>query len=109
MNSLFSALATAAGGKSPPKQAAPASTDKNNATGTSSNPFGATVNTNLLNKLAHKFEDEIFQGDVLQEAIKKHQADIDETVQQLDDKLEEILEKHEKDFLTAYRYHMLKV
>lgn len=60
MNSLFSALSNAAGGKSPPKNA---NNGIGGATGTTvgSNPFGATnVNTNLLAKLANKFEDEIF-------------------------------------------------
>lgn len=83
MNNLFSALASAAGGKSPPKNG-PLSNGVGAATGTTvgSIPFGAggLMNTNLINKIATKFEDEIFQGDVLQEAIKKHQADIDETV-----------------------------
>jgi len=31
------------------------------------------------------------------------QADIDSSIQKLDSRLEVILEKHEKDFLTAYR------
>jgi hypothetical protein len=34
---------------------------------------------------------------------------IDETFQQLDNRLDLVLEKHETDFLAAYRYHMLKV
>lgn len=37
---------------------------------------------------------------------------IDETgleIEKLDAKLDKVLEKNEKDFLTAYRFHMLKV
>eukprot|EP00347_Sterkiella_histriomuscorum_P008339 403345473 len=34
---------------------------------------------------------------------------INSQITDLDDRLDQILEKHEKDFLTAYRYHMLKV
>lgn len=34
---------------------------------------------------------------------------IDEQITDLDEKLDHVLEKHEKDFLKAYRFHMLKV
>lgn len=30
-------------------------------------------------------------------------------IEELDAKLDKVLEKNEKDFLTAYRFHMLKV
>ena len=39
-----------------------------------------------------------------------HFADqIDSQIRKLDEKLDTVLEKHEKDFLTSYRFHMLKV
>ena len=63
MNSLFSALSNAAGGKSPPKNAA-TSNGVGGATGTTvgSNPFGASgITNNLIAKVANKIEDEIFQ------------------------------------------------
>lgn len=34
---------------------------------------------------------------------------IDEQIAMLDNRLDLVLEKHEKDFLGAYRYHMVKV
>jgi hypothetical protein len=34
---------------------------------------------------------------------------IDSEIYQLDNRLDLVLEKHETDFLAAYRYHMLKV
>ena len=34
---------------------------------------------------------------------------IDAQITDLDEKLDHVLEKHEKDFLKAYRFHMLKV
>ena len=34
---------------------------------------------------------------------------IDDEVMNLDSKLDSVLEKNEKDFLMAYRFHMLKV
>mmetsp|Transcript_994 Transcript_994/g.1194 ORF Transcript_994/g.1194 Transcript_994/m.1194 type:complete len:102 (+) Transcript_994:150-455(+) len=37
------------------------------------------------------------------------QVNIDTTIENLDAKLDTVLEKNEKDFLTAYRFHMLKV
>ena len=35
--------------------------------------------------------------------------EIDNQITDLDEKLDHVLEKHEKDFLKAYRFHMLKV
>ena len=37
------------------------------------------------------------------------QADINEEIVNLDEQLDQVLEKNEKDFLMAYRFHMLKV
>jgi len=34
---------------------------------------------------------------------------IDEQITMLDNRLDLVLEKHEKDFLSAYRFHMVKV
>lgn len=34
---------------------------------------------------------------------------IDKNITALDEKLDSVLERHEKEFLTAYRFHMLKV
>lgn len=34
---------------------------------------------------------------------------IDKNITNLDEKLDSVLERHEKEFLTAYRFHMLKV
>ncbi len=45
----------------------------------------------------------------IQEKIREHQDGIDMKVKELDTQLESILEKLEKNTLTAYRYHMLKV
>ena len=36
-------------------------------------------------------------------------ADQNKEIEDLDSKLDHVLEKNEKDFLTAYRFHMLKV
>ena len=44
-----------------------------------------------------------------QEKIDGLRSQINDQVQDLDNQLESILEKHERDFLTAYRFHMLKV
>ena len=44
-----------------------------------------------------------------EDKIKRDADNIDETLEQLDVKLDEVLEKHEKEFLNAYRFHMLKV
>ena len=44
-----------------------------------------------------------------QERIYNLSAEINTTVEGLDEKLDTVLEKNEKDFLTAYRFHMLKV
>ena len=41
--------------------------------------------------------------------ISEIDKNIDEEVVNLDDKLDKVLEKNEKDFLMAYRFHMLKV
>ena len=35
--------------------------------------------------------------------------DIENQIEDLDLKLDKVLEKNERDFLTAYRFHMLKV
>jgi|TARA_B110000285_G_C15112523_1_gene611999 hypothetical protein len=40
-------------------------------------------------------------GELLGETTKE--------IEDLDSKLDHVLEKNEKDFLTAYRFHMLKV
>lgn len=34
---------------------------------------------------------------------------LDNQIVQLDNRLDMVLEKHEKDFLSAYRFHMVKV
>ena len=44
-----------------------------------------------------------------QERIGNLSIFIDDTIENLDQKLDKVLEKNEKDFLTAYRFHMLKV
>lgn len=44
-----------------------------------------------------------------EEKIVYYADQIDENIQALDEQLDSVLEKHEKDFLTAYRFHMLKV
>lgn len=44
-----------------------------------------------------------------QDRITQLQQQINGQVAELDVQLEGILERHEKDFLTAYRFHMLKV
>ena len=44
-----------------------------------------------------------------QERIGNLSIFIDDTIENLDEKLDKVLEKNEKDFLTAYRFHMLKV
>jgi len=36
-------------------------------------------------------------------------GDTNKEIEDLDSKLDHVLEKNEKDFLTAYRFHMLKV
>lgn len=36
-------------------------------------------------------------------------AETEKEIVDLDEKLDHVLEKNEKDFLTAYRFHMLKV
>ena len=36
-------------------------------------------------------------------------GDTGKAIEDLDSKLDPVLEKNEKDFLTAYRFHMLKV
>ncbi|CDW88794.1 UNKNOWN [Stylonychia lemnae] len=51
---------------------------------------------------------ELFQGSY-SERISNLQTKINSQITDLDNRLDSILEKHEKDFLTAYRYHMLKV
>ena len=45
----------------------------------------------------------------LQSRIKELEVGIGGTIEGLDSKLDAVLEKNEKDFLTAYRFHMLKV
>lgn len=55
---------------------------------------------------------EVEEIDTLKEIldrIARENMNIDLTVEDLDGKLDHVLEKNEKDFLTAYRYHMLKV
>lgn len=44
-----------------------------------------------------------------QERIAGLQQNVDTEIEKLDQKLDTVLEKNEKDFLTAYRFHMLKV
>lgn len=44
-----------------------------------------------------------------QNKIGELSQDIDQEIDDLDQKLDTVLEKNEKDFLTAYRFHMLKV
>ena len=44
-----------------------------------------------------------------QNKIEALQADINDEIVNLDEQLDEVLEKNEKDFLMAYRFHMLKV
>jgi len=44
-----------------------------------------------------------------QNKIATLKMNIDTTIEGLDSKLDTVLEKNEKDFLTAYRFHMLKV
>lgn len=45
----------------------------------------------------------------IMERIDKARAMIDEQITGLDRDLDKVLEKNERDFLTAYRFHMLKV
>lgn len=45
----------------------------------------------------------------LNEQISNTNDDINLQIEELDQKLDIVLEKNEKDFLTAYRFHMLKV
>ena len=45
----------------------------------------------------------------IHERIGEINSGIDETVKDLDHKLDVVLENNEKDFLMAYRFHMLKV
>ena len=47
--------------------------------------------------------------DALKENIKDLESRIGGEIEGLDSKLDAVLEKNEKDFLTAYRFHMLKV
>ena len=44
-----------------------------------------------------------------EEKIEELSAEIDKTISDLDVKLDQVLEKHEQDFLKAYRFQMLKV
>lgn len=44
-----------------------------------------------------------------EELIVKLATEIDTNITALDEKLDSVLERHEKEFLTAYRFHMLKV
>ena len=44
-----------------------------------------------------------------QTKIAEISQDVDQEIDDLDEKLDKVLEKNEKDFLTAYRFHMLKV
>ena len=41
--------------------------------------------------------------------INKLKDNINVQIEDLDTKLDKVLEKNERDFLTAYRFHMLKV
>ena len=41
--------------------------------------------------------------------INKLKDNINAQIEDLDTKLDKVLEKNERDFLTAYRFHMLKV
>ena len=45
----------------------------------------------------------------LNEHISDLHSSINDKIEELDSKLDIVLEKNEKDFLTAYRFHMLKV
>ena len=47
--------------------------------------------------------------DALKARIKTLEEDTGKEIEDLDQKLDTVLEKNEKDFLTAYRFHMLKV
>lgn len=44
-----------------------------------------------------------------QNRIETLKADINDEIVNLDEQLDDVLEKNEKDFLMAYRFHMLKV
>ena len=44
-----------------------------------------------------------------EERIEHFSGEIDSTIGDLDVKLDQVLEKHEQDFLKAYRFQMLKV
>jgi hypothetical protein len=48
-------------------------------------------------------------NNALHAKIKELESGIGVTIEGLDSKLDAVLEKNEKDFLTAYRFHMLKV
>ena len=64
--------------------------------------------TSASGKLSH---DEKMEKNVAEtrERIAALQQNVDTEIEKLDQKLDTVLEKNEKDFLTAYRFHMLKV
>ena len=57
-------------------------------------------------KLDDKMERQVAE---VTERIGETQGRIDGVIESLDQRLDTVLEKNEKDFLTAYRFHMLKV
>jgi hypothetical protein len=62
------------------------------------------------NKFNSRFDDKMEKTVAeVQERISLTQGNIDTEIEGLDQKLDTVLEKNEKDFLTAYRFHMLKV
>ena len=62
------------------------------------------------NKFNSRFDDKMEKTVAeVQERINDTQVKIDGEIEGLDEKLDKVLEKNEKDFLTAYRFHMLKV
>lgn len=60
-------------------------------------------------KLRSMFSDEIQVAQDIEKKIVQATNEIDDEVIRLDNRMDVVLEQHERDFLSAYRKHMIEV